>query len=327
MIIITSLKRISNLALYVFCLLYLIACQQNLPAQTNGSVPVYDDNEKNNVEIRNKNVLIPCTAASRSKKGKFYFYWGYNRAFFTKSNIHFSGLDYDVIFYKLKAKDSPTPFSFKNYFAPTKITIPQYNFRLGYFYTNRLSVSFGMDHMKYVVEQGQQALISGVIADGATNKYAGSYLKDPVILTPDLLRFEHTDGLNFLSLDLEYLQPLLEIWKNKISLFYNFGIGGVWIAPRSNVRILGEGLDNDFHIAGYAFALKTGPRLELFKNRFFLSGEIKGAYVSLPSVLIKNAAPDKADHTFMLLEYYITGGVYFKLKNKRKGKQQHQSTR
>ena len=45
-----------------------------------------------------------------------YVYWGYNRSFFTNSDIHFHGNGYDITVYNVVAKDRPEKFSFKNYF-------------------------------------------------------------------------------------------------------------------------------------------------------------------------------------------------------------------
>jgi hypothetical protein len=246
------------------------------------------------------------------RKGSMFFYWGYNRSFYSTTNLHFTGPNYDFTLYNLKGTDRPSEFGLE-YFKITTFTVPQYNYRLGYFVTNRLAVSFGMDHMKYVVNKSQATTISGVISDGASTKYAGSYLNEPIQLSEDLLTFEHTNGFNFTSLDVEYLQPLFNAWKNRLSFHWNVGIGGVWIVTKTDVRVMGDGLDNDFHVAGYAMAAKTGPRIELFRH-FFLSGEVKAGYASIPSVLIKNSQPEIGDHNLQFLEYYVVAGVNFRLK-------------
>jgi len=59
-------------------------------------------------------------------KGRFYFNWGYNRARFIKSTIHFSSPSYDFTLFDVIADDRPSPFSFDQYFNPVKATIPQY---------------------------------------------------------------------------------------------------------------------------------------------------------------------------------------------------------
>ena len=244
-----------------------------------------------------------------SKDGRWYFYWGYNRSYYSKTNLHFNGPNYDFTLYDLEATDRPTEFGW-TYINPLTITTPQYNIRLGYFITDRLSISAGMDHMKYVVTQNQWTRISGVINTEASPKYAGNYLNEPIQLTPDLLQFEHTNGYNLATLDFEYLIPIVNLRKQKLKLQWNTGMGGIWVVTKTDVRVLEDGLDNDFHVSGYAFAVKTGPRLE-FRNRFFLLSELKGHYSSLPSVLIKNAAPEVGDHNIRSLEVYVAVGFLF----------------
>jgi hypothetical protein len=65
------------------------------------------------------------------RKGIFFFYWGYNRAAFSNSDIHFWGDGYDFKITNVMALDEPDPIS-KEYIGPTTFTIPQYNYRVGY---------------------------------------------------------------------------------------------------------------------------------------------------------------------------------------------------
>ena len=50
----------------------------------------------------------PTTSVSR--KGSFYFYWGWNRDAYTKSDISFSGNDYNFTLDNVVAKDRQSPF-------------------------------------------------------------------------------------------------------------------------------------------------------------------------------------------------------------------------
>ena len=67
-----------------------------------------------------------------SNKGKIYFYWGGNRANYTNSDIRFKGENYDFTLENVKAKDVPKGWHI-DYINPARMTIPQTNFRLGYF--------------------------------------------------------------------------------------------------------------------------------------------------------------------------------------------------
>jgi hypothetical protein len=241
-----------------------------------------------------------------------FFYWGYNRSFYSKTNLHFTGPQYDFTLYNLTGADRPSAFG-TTYFNPARLSIPQYNYRLGYYLTNNLAVSFGMDHMKYVVNANQMTRISGVITTIASDNYAGSYLNKPILLSKDLLQFEHTNGFNLVSLDAEYLFHIKSIWNDKIEFLWNTGAGGIWVVTKTDVKVMGDGLDNDFHVAGYSLVAKAGPRVE-YKKRLFFAAECKGGYASLPSVLIKNSSPEIGDHNLSFIEYYFVLGYNFRIK-------------
>jgi len=80
------------------------------------------------------------------EKGKFYINWGYNISWYNKSDIHFSGQGHDFILYDVVAYDRPSELSF-DYINPTTWSIPQFNFRFGYFISDKLSISAGWDHL------------------------------------------------------------------------------------------------------------------------------------------------------------------------------------
>jgi len=249
-------------------------------------------------------------------RNRVYFYWGYNREKFSKTDIHFHGQGYDFTIYGATAHDRPSPFTFHDYINPGYVTVPQYNFHVGYYMKHNLHVSFGNDHMKYVLTQYQTVKLSGAIDSSASQEFAGSYFNVDKVLVPQFLRFEHTNGLNLYTLNLEYLLPVFHTPNNKLRIGLNTGIGGIWVVTKTDVKVIGFGLDNDFHIAGFTVPLSIGPRVEIGKH-FFVSAEIKAGYMHLPWVLIKNNAVDLADHNFTFLERYTVVGLSFPLNAKR----------
>lgn len=277
---------------------------------------VFGIGQSNHISSSTKKVQWFPKKMDTHQKGSFYFYWGYNRAKFRNSTIHFSAEDYDFTLFDVKATDRPSPFSFKQYFTLSEFTIPQYNYRLGYRLTQNWGVSLGIDHMKYVVVQDQEVRISGVISDNISEKYAGAFLNETVIIEKDILQYEHTDGLNLVTLDFEYLIPIFQTSNQKIKLKINTGIGGIWVVAKTNIKILGEGIDNDFHVAGFSLAGKIGPRIDLWE-RFFISSEFKTGYMAVPDVLIENAAPKYADQTIIFFEFYTAVGGIFKFGKKK----------
>ncbi len=252
-----------------------------------------------------------------SNKGRTYILWGWNRSWYTDSDIHFTGEGYDFTLSQVKAYDRQTPFGFDPYFNIGRITIPQTNFRIGYFINDKLDISFGYDHMKYVMKNYLTNKISGYIHTG--NKYDGSYQNDDIVLLGDFLTFEHTDGLNYFNLEITRNDNLLKLFKlnhnqNKIKLNTLVGFGGGFMLPRSNVQLLFGKRYDEFHLAGYGISVKTGLDLIIYKY-FFLRGELRGGFIDMPSI---RSSPDPKDnasqHFFFFQPNFCFGFNYYFLK-------------
>lgn len=254
--------------------------------------------------------IVKNPYAASAKKGRFFFYWGYNRASYATSNIHFKGPHYDFTLFGVKAKDRPTAFNIETYFAPASIWIPQYNYRIGYYFSPRWAISLGLDHMKYVVNNDQSVKMTGTVDTFASKKYAGNYTNTPVTLTEDFLRFEHTDGLNLLSLDAEYRLPLIHFWGSRLRLYAELGGGMGAVIPRTDSHVFGDGLNNNFHLSGWGLSAKGGLRLDIFK-RFFFQTQARGGYINLSDILLHNGQPQRANQSIIFKQINGVLGVYF----------------
>ncbi|MBK7226258.1 MAG: hypothetical protein WAS56_10705 [Saprospiraceae bacterium] len=243
------------------------------------------------------------------KESRFYFYWGYNRAFFALSDIHFKGPNYDFTLYDISAADRPSKFG-AVYVKPSTITIPQYNYRLGYRLNNRWTISLGMDHMKYVIRNHQKSTISGYIDSLESKNYSGQYQNDTITIRNDFLQFEHTDGLNNISLDIEYSFLKIPLYKNSLRLNFIGSFGGLVVIPRTDVTLFGHRVNNKFHLSGYTFNAKLAPRIE-WKSRLFLESTIRCGYMILPDILVNTSDAIRADQNISYLMYSLAVGVYF----------------
>ncbi len=228
-----------------------------------------------------------------SHKGNLYFYWGWNTERFTKSDLHFKGPDHDFTLFDVVAKDRQSKFLIKDYFNPSRLSIPQFNFRLGYFITDHYSISIGQDHMKYVMVPSQLVDISGSIRAGTA--YDGTYDKESIRIATDLLKFEHTNGLNYSNLELRRLDPILTLHNLTMNLTTGIGLGV--LIPRTDATLLGRARYDEYHLAGYSLGAVTGINFT-FYDSFFIQSELKGGFIHMPDIRTTNSLLDKASQRF-----------------------------
>ncbi|WP_148639141.1 hypothetical protein [Aquimarina longa] len=263
---------------------------------------------------------ISKTKNKSRNKGKFYFYWGWNVSQYSKSDIHFSGDNYNFTVHDARAKDKVTkPIGYDKYLNPSNLTIPQTNARLGYYFHDNWNASIGLDHMKYVVTQLQTAKVSGEINLAPENKgvpyFNGTYDNTDTVLLKEFVAFEHTDGLNYINLEVahvDYLGELIGLNPDKIQVSITEGIGAGVLFPKTNAIVLGKERHDAFHLSGYGISAKGGLNITFF-NRFFIQAELKGGFINLPDIRTTSDSSDKAKQHFFFLQQNITLGGIFKI--------------
>lgn len=255
--------------------------------------------------------LIP-PRAERTHKGKFFFFWGYNRSVYTNSDIQVKGLGYDFTAYNVKADDYPENFSTDVYFNIYKLTIPQFNFRLGYYIRERVSLSFGWDHLKYRVNHQQTVKIDGdYVKDGEVK----SYDNEDVFLSREFFHLEHTDGLNFLRFNYDYAIPLIGNTSRKLSMDAIVGAGIGPVCPWTDAVLDGTRYRTYFRPAGAGVAANLTLRANL-GGSFFLQTTGRVGGVKLIDVYIDPEIRGKQQ--FYYAEFNVTAGFTFGLKRKKK---------
>ena len=255
--------------------------------------------------------------AQSTDKGNIYLSWGWNRGFYTHSDISFKGNDYDFKISNVKAHDKVTlPISVRNYLKLSRLTIPQTNFRMGYFFKKGWAISGGVDHMKYVMTQNQVAKVTGTITQ--PGPYEGTYDGDKV-LTEDFLTFEHTDGLNLINFELEKYTNLYTSKSKKLLVDVLLGAGGGVMFPKTNVKLLNYERNDRFHVSGFGLQLKGGIQATFFKH-LFVKLENKYGYINMPDIILhKKGIPGRAKQSFGFTEIDgMIGGTFNLNKKKRK---------
>lgn len=241
--------------------------------------------------------------------GKFYAYWGWNLSGYSTSDITFEGDNYNFTLQDVVAKDRQSPFGW-DYFNPAKVSIPQYNFRFGYYLKEDLDISFGQDHMKYVVVQNQIAKISGNIT-GTGTIYDGTYENEDLQIAEGFLLFEHTDGLNYVNIEVRKSENILKRHKIAARFIYGFGVGA--LVPRTNAILLTNQRHDEFHLSGYGLAAVTGINMLVYK-RIFAQAEFKAGYINMPDIRTTSSRSDRANQKFLFYQYNMVFGWTFDLK-------------
>lgn len=243
-------------------------------------------------------------------KGKFFFFWGGNRESYSKSDIRFHGKDYDFTLQDVKAHDKPKGVHI-DYINPTRMTIPQTNFRVGYFFHDKWNVSVGVDHMKYVMTQNQLVNMTGHIDGHAP--FNGTYNNAPMYMTEDFLKFEHTDGLNFISSELTRVDDITKYFgvnTDIVQLNTLVGFGAGVLYPKTNTTLMGMKRHDDFHISGWGADVKAGLNLTFLKY-FFIQSEVKAGYIDMPDIRTTHDGSDRAEQHFRFLERtFVIGGIF-----------------
>lgn len=269
-------------------------------------------------------------------KGKFTLSWGGNRDQYSQSDIHFVGDDYNFVVQNAVAHDKPKGWHI-DYLNPSRMTIPQTNFKLGYFFSDKYSVSVGVDHMKYVMTQNQTANVTGYInlpSNQSESIYNGSYNNTPVDMSqnnaqeggfengttqegiPAFLMFEHTDGLNYVHTEFAR-QDDISSWfginnTDKLQVNINEGLGLGLLYPKTNATVIGKARHDDFHISGYGTSLKAGINCTIFKY-FTIEGALKGGYINMTDIRTTKSTADLASQKFFFAETIISFGGIFRI--------------
>lgn len=252
-------------------------------------------------------ICLPLIGFSQ-KKGKFikgmYLQWGYNKEWYTRSNIHFRMANGDrFTLHKAKAHDKP---DYDDIFkTPGQISIPQYNYRIGFYLNNKRtkSIELNFDHIKYVVTDGQKLHVSGTIngvkADG-----------DSIMDKNNFLHFEHTDGGNLLHINYVQQNTVLKNHSRTRPLLNLIWKAGAGInIPRTDFTWKGDRLNNNFHVAGYNISAEAGARFYAAK-RFFLEFTGKSGYVRYVNALActNQTTGNRANHGIGYFELVGTLG-------------------
>ena len=239
------------------------------------------------------------SSADKKTTAPVYFSFGWHRIFYTNSTIHFrdhQSRNYDFKLINAKAIDDNDLQIGKH------IDAPQFTVKLGFYFKKNPDhgIELSFDHAKYSLKEWQLVRLSGSIE----NEY---YDKD-TLLSPNFIKYEHTDGANYYMLNFIKRKQLLQTKNGKHELGIIFKPGAGIVRPRTETTIMGDHANKQYHISGYVAGLETGFRGVIFKN---ILAEItcKGAYANYTDVLL--AGTGRASQHWWSFQYLFLIGYQF----------------
>ncbi|MFM9943902.1 MAG: hypothetical protein ACKVQB_01585, partial [Bacteroidia bacterium] len=176
------------------------------------------------------------------------------------------------------------------------------------------TISAGFDHMKYVVKRNQTVKITGEISGTGTN-YDSIYFNDDIQIEPGFLKFEHTDGLNYLYTEMRRFDKLIS--NKNLNLNFVGGIGIGLLRPRTDATVLNYKRNDKYHITGYGINATLGVNLTLYKY-FFIQSEFKPGFINMPKIRPTANPSDYASQRFFFSQVNILFGVNFSFHKKKK---------
>ena len=168
--------------------------------------------------------------------------------------------------------------------------------------------------MKYVMTQNQTANITGNIA--ANTAFDRTYNNTPTVLTEQFLKYEHTDGLNYVNTEFSRHDDISSLFKigntDKIQVNLTEGVGVGVLYPKTNTTLMGKERHDDFHISGFGTSLKAGLNITFFKH-FYIQGELKGGYINMQDIRTTQSTEDSASQDFFFFQRIIAIGGIFRI--------------
>lgn len=195
------------------------------------------------------------------QKGKVYLSWGYNKEWYTRSNIHIKqeSLGNDYTFESVSAKDHPGWMGDEHNLFQQPISIPQYNYRLGYWFKDNWAAEINFDHTKYIVNQGQMLHIKGTI---------NNLPVDEQRVNNNIIKWQLNNGANFFLFNLVHRVqiPKMQFRNFNVSLLLKGGVG--FMVPHVENTIMGQSNKPAFQFGGFDIGAEAALRFTFFKYAY-----------------------------------------------------------
>lgn len=230
-------------------------------------------------------------------KRRFYFSWGYNKEWYADNNIRVSqpSLQNNYTFQKVKGVDKP---GWNTGIFNKDLTIPQYNYRLGYRINEKWNAELNFDHTKYQVPD-QTLHISGT--------YLGKNIDSTFLRADSNLTYQLNNGANFFLFNAVRRINLFNTDSSKINvtILLKGGIGFVY--PHVENTIMGHKNNPGFQFAGFDTGAEASLQITFFKY-IYLEYANKVVYARYRNLQLYEGT---AKHNIACYEMILSLGLWF----------------
>ncbi len=241
-------------------------------------------------------------AQKTERKGEFYFSWGYNKEWYTNSNIKISqpSLGNAYTLKNTKLTDHP---GWDEGLLSTPLSVPQYNYRFGYFFNKEKGLAFeiNFDHTKALILDNQVVHLVGNV----NNRMVDSSFVFSKTGTGNAKNYYYlNNGANFLLFNIVKRNNYKKI-SSKNFVFdglSKFGIGP--LIPHVENSLFGKTNNQGFQFGGWNIGAEYAIR-STFRKHLYLEFAGKLDYASYSNLKVYEG---RAKQNFGTLEFILNLG-------------------
>lgn len=239
-----------------------------------------------------------------AKKGEWYFSWGYNKEWYTGSDLHIKqpSLGNDYVIKDVRARDKP---GWDHGLFKKDLSIPQYNYRLGYFFKDNWAFEINFDHAKYVIDETQLLHVKGTIGGQQVDEYIANNVPTYNNNTDPFIKYQLNNGANFLMFNIVHNIHLSDFNKKWFDLSFMWKAGPGIMIPHVENTIQGNKNHKGFQFGGFGADVEGAVRATFFKYAYleFANKVVGTHYYNL------RVYEGKAKQTFGTYMMVLSAGV------------------
>jgi hypothetical protein len=230
----------------------------------------------------------------KERKGEFYFSWGYNKEWYTKSNVRVNQPSLNNN-YTLKNVTSHDNVGWDQGIFNVPLSIPQYNYRVGYFFNKKkgLALEINFDHTKHILTDGQTARLVGVL---------GGRNVDTSVLFAKTNGFNYylNNGANFLLFNIVKRWNWYESKSQHFKLDFLGKVGIGPVIPHVENSFFGKANQDGFQLGGWNIGVE-GALKATFYERVFLEFSQKLDYARYSGLKVYEGKAAEAFGSYQLI--------------------------